>query len=134
MKELKQILSEIARNHFFIPTLRRRRSDSLDFHSVSVWAVKSALKAAYDAGHEAAKHDTIDIHELLAERKQIAAIWCLEDVQAVRPDLTDDQAWEVLQDVRRHHDAELGINWLTLECIADELFGDAPETDEAGEE
>jgi hypothetical protein len=57
----------------------------------------------------------IDIHELLAERKLIAALWGIEDVQEVRPDLNDEQAWQVLQYVDRNKDAELGISWLTLE-------------------
>ena len=74
-----------------------------------------------------------DIHALLAERRQIAMIWGVEDVQSVRPDLTDDQAWEVLQDVDHHKDAELGITWLTLEMAAEHRFGDAPETDDAEE-
>jgi hypothetical protein len=39
----------------------------------------------------------------------------------------------VLQHTDRHKDAELGINWLTLETVAQSLFGDAPETNEAGE-
>ena len=73
----------------------------------------------------------IDIHELLAKRKQIAVIWSIEDVQQVRPDLTDDQAWQVLVDVDRRNDAELGINWQTLEYVAELLFGEAPESDEA---
>lgn len=72
----------------------------------------------------------IDIHELLAKRKQIAVIWSIEDVQQVRPDLTGDQAWQVLEEVDRRHDAELGINWQTLEYVAELLFGDAPESDE----
>jgi hypothetical protein len=50
MKPLNRILTEIALTHLNIPTLRTRRSDRLDFHDVSVWAVRSALKAAYDAG------------------------------------------------------------------------------------
>ncbi len=75
-------------------------------------------------------NDDIDIHALLAERKQIALIWSIEDVQETRPDLTDDQAWEVLLEVQRHHDADLGVNWLTMESVADDLFGFAPETQE----
>jgi hypothetical protein len=75
----------------------------------------------------------IDIHALAAERKQIALLWGIEDVQAVSPDLSDDQAWDVLREVDRKHDAELGVNWLTLECFAESLFGDTPET-EQGEE
>ena len=66
--------------------------------------------------------DDIDIHALLAERRQVAALWSTEDVQEIRPDLSEDQAWEVLQAVSRRHDAELGINWLTLELAADDLY------------
>jgi hypothetical protein len=75
----------------------------------------------------------IDIHALLAERRQIADIWSIEDVQEVRPDLTDDQAWEVLQRAERKCDAEFGITWTTLEIIAEDLFGDAPEADDKEE-
>ncbi len=62
------------------------------------------------------------VHELLAKHHSIAAIWCTDDVRGVRPDLTEEQAWEVLQQVLEHHDAEWGINWTTLEATADELF------------
>jgi hypothetical protein len=72
----------------------------------------------------------IDVHALLAARRQIACIWSIEDVQEVRPDLTDEQAWEVLQQAGRRNDAETGINWTVLECHAGMLHGDAPETDE----
>jgi hypothetical protein len=36
--------------------------------------------------------------------------------------LTEDQAWEVLQQVDNVHDAEWGINWTTLETVADDLY------------
>jgi len=70
----------------------------------------------------------LDLHELLAGRRQIAAIWCIEDVQEVRPDLTGDQAWEVLQEAQHKHDAMMGISWDTLPILAEDLFGPAPET------
>ena len=38
----------------FIETLQTRHRDSLDFHDVSVWGVKSALQAAFDAGMRSA--------------------------------------------------------------------------------
>jgi len=50
MKRLNSILTEIASLHLNIPTLRTRKSDSLDFYEVSVWAVRFALKAAFDLG------------------------------------------------------------------------------------
>lgn len=66
----------------------------------------------------------IDIHKLLNERRQIAVIWCVDDVQAMRPDLNDDQAWEVLLECRRFHDLEIRFTWL---CVADSLFPSADE-------
>lgn len=55
-KDLKKLLEQIALKHFFIETLETQHSDRLDFHDVSVWAVKSALEAAYAAGIEAGKN------------------------------------------------------------------------------
>jgi hypothetical protein len=48
------VLSAIARDHLGIPTLETRRSDALDFHDVSVWDVRDALRVAFEAGAEAA--------------------------------------------------------------------------------
>ena len=49
------LLLEIATKHFHsIETLETRNSDSLDFHDVAVWAIRSALEAAYAAGAAAA--------------------------------------------------------------------------------
>ena len=122
-----QLLADIAREHLLIPTLETRRS-SLDFHEVSVWCVVEALRAAYDAGVNSVRKQSaeLDIHALLEERRQVAVIWCVEDVQYVRPDLGDDQAWQVLQRCKRLHDCELGFTWLLIETVADDLFP-APE-------
>ena len=49
-QQLDNLLARIALDHLFIETLATRNSDSLDFHDVSVWGVKSALMAAYQAG------------------------------------------------------------------------------------
>ena len=47
---LDALLTQIAQEHLFIDTLETRNSDSMDFHDVSVWSVKEALLAAYQAG------------------------------------------------------------------------------------
>lgn len=47
-------LEQIAKEHLFIETLETQHSDRLDFHDVSVWGVKAALQAAYEAGRKAA--------------------------------------------------------------------------------
>jgi hypothetical protein len=50
----EQQLQKIALDHLFIETLETRQSDRLDFHDVSVWGIKSALEAAFEAGRKAA--------------------------------------------------------------------------------
>jgi len=50
-----QTLEQIAQTKLDVPTLRERKSDGLDFHEVSVWGLKRALAAAYEAGREDAK-------------------------------------------------------------------------------
>ncbi len=59
MTHIKPLLGRLAREHLLIPTLEPRNSDTLDFHTVSVWQVEAALNAAFDAGRRsaaAAKH------------------------------------------------------------------------------
>lgn len=58
----------------------------------------------------------------LHHNKQIAAIWSIEDVHAVRDDLTDDQAWKVLKRVDDCHDCEFGITWDTLYQMTNAMF------------
>ncbi len=53
-KALDQLFRQIALDHLFIDTLETCHSDRLDFHEVSVWGIKSALLAAFDAGKQAA--------------------------------------------------------------------------------
>jgi hypothetical protein len=53
-KTLDQLFQQIALDHLFVDTLETRNSDRLDFHEVSVWGIKTALQAAFDAGKQAA--------------------------------------------------------------------------------
>lgn len=64
------------------------------------------------------------IHEILQEdiTDEIAIVWHIEDVRSIRPDLTNEQASKVLVCVQKNHDATVGINWDTLEVIADDLY------------
>ena len=50
METIDHLFTGIARAHLGIETLETRKSDRLDFHDVSVWGVKDALLAAYQAG------------------------------------------------------------------------------------
>jgi len=42
----------------------------------------------------------IDLHEMLAGDRRVALVYSTEDVKGVRPDLDDDQAWEILQQLK----------------------------------
>ena len=55
-------------------------------------------------------------------KRQMSIIWSVEDVQTVRPDLDDEQAFKVLQHIKKHHDANIGISWETIEIAADILY------------
>ena len=48
--------------------------------------------------------------------------WHVDDVLEQRPDLTTEQAREVLHALRRYHDADLGINWEVIYWTADEIY------------
>jgi hypothetical protein len=49
----EELLRELVRRHFHIDTLETRDRDSLDFHEVAVWSVRTALEEAYRAGRAA---------------------------------------------------------------------------------
>jgi phage pi2 protein 07 len=71
-------------------------------------------------------HIAIEKFSRLFNDDWITDWWHISDVQAERPDLTDEQAREVLEMVARRRDAEIGINWQFIHDIADALF-DEPE-------
>ena len=130
MQQLDRILTAITRKYLGIETLNTRRSDSLDFHNVAVWQLQSALEAAFKAGVRSVRRRpltdrqllAIDVRDLLAKRQQVAIAWSIEDVQQMRPDLNDDQAWEVLRECRDRHDCELGLNWQLIDTVAENLY------------
>ena len=64
----------------------------------------------------------LDIYGIPDPETQIALIWSAADVKSIRPDLTDEQAMDVLKVVRAHHDCTVGVSWDTLDYEADEKF------------
>lgn len=55
MTDVDKIISDIARQQLRIETLETRKSDSLDFHDISVWSLRTALLCAFEAGRKAAR-------------------------------------------------------------------------------
>jgi hypothetical protein len=66
--------------------------------------------------------DILQLKDQLEKHGYIATLWHIDDVKGVRPDLTDEQAWEVLEQCDRRHDAEIGITWQVIEIHAADLF------------
>ena len=58
-QKIQALFAKIALDHCFVETLEVRNSDSLDCHDVSVWGLKSALQAAYEAGMQASRATTV---------------------------------------------------------------------------
>jgi hypothetical protein len=69
----------------------------------------------------------LDVKRLLDRQRQVAVIWEVDDVLVLRPELTDDQAWEALQHAHKYYDAELGFNWEFIASVAEALFGPEPQ-------
>lgn len=106
--------------------------EQVNFLEKRLYEVRAILEG--ENGSQLYADVNLYVHDLLARHQQIAAIWAIEDVKGIRPHLTDDQAWDVLERVGDKHDAEYGISWTTLEIVADDLFPASDDSDQtAGE-
>jgi hypothetical protein len=72
--------------------------------------------------HKMKKNSTEKNREL-----SIAIVWHIDDVLQVRPELSREQAFEVLKQAKRYHDANVGINWEVLATHAEMLFAEREE-------
>ena len=87
------------------------------FHAPADIDISSFLEFADDDWmHE------IDIEDLLAAKRLIGIVWNVQLVLDERPDLTDDQAWTVLQACQHHFEEVTDPMRETIRQQADELF------------
>ncbi len=63
---------------------------------------------------------------------QIAIIWSIEDVQEPHPLLSDEQVFHVLQTMQQHHDANIGINWETIDVWVNPLYPELEDDAQGG--
>lgn len=66
----------------------------------------------------------LDLHELLRENRMIGHFYTVDDVRQLRPHLTDDQAWQVLEAIDKSVKLapEYGMSWDGIRDTADSLF------------
>lgn len=50
---------------------------------------------------------------------EISITWHFTDIQEVDESLTNDEARKVLQLINKNHDANIGINWETIQAWID---------------
>jgi len=62
---------------------------------------------------------------LFASRGEVPFVWSIYDVRRVRPDLSDREAFAVLEALRLGHDSDYGVNWDTISYAAETLFGES---------
>ena len=103
--------------------------DAMDDMSGRLAAERTELAAACRHARDVITTGSrIDVQQLLRARRQVAVVWNIEDVKHLRPDLTDDQAWDVLEQAYDVHDCEWGFTWTHLQTVADDMFPEQPST------
>ena len=65
-----------------------------------------------------------EVREPFEEDDEISIVWHIEDVKEQCNWLTDDQARDVLHNLKHKHDADIGINRDVITITANILFGD----------
>jgi hypothetical protein len=84
------------------------------------WETLAELRSIVDSEERMEAVDRYD------PATQIVIVWSIDDVLERRPDLTKEQAKDVLDMVIRRHDCNFGVSWENLDYCAEELFGDKP--------
>lgn len=69
-----------------------------------------------------------------AFQDEIHIVWSVGDVQTIAPSLSDDEARDVLEEVDRRHDAEIGVNWDILREFAGSSDDNEEEEDDEEDE
>jgi hypothetical protein len=74
-----------------------------------------------------------DVNAWLAEHKRIAFYFSTNDVLEIRPDLSEEQAWDVLYKCELDDDEGCPI-FYHVEAIAERMYGEAPSDEHRGED
>ena len=69
-------------------------------------------------------------YAIIDDENEIMIKWHVDDVLSVRPDLTKDQAFEVLLNCKSSHDAAVGISWDVIDTTASSMFPELNEPDD----
>ena len=65
-----------------------------------------------------------EVREPFDEDDEISIVWHIDDVKEQCNWLTDDQARDVLHNLKHKHNADIGINWDVIDITANILWGE----------
>lgn len=68
----------------------------------------------------------LDLEDLLLTNRMIGQFWATGDLQNIRPDLSEEQAWQVLQQADGRQNPHDPISLEVLSRIAESLFPSPP--------
>ena len=100
-------------------------------HEVPLTQVPAVVLATAHAALRRADGD--ELAAILRRTRRIARLWGVEDVRAVRPDLDDDRAWDVLVEIENTTGPDTAITRRLLAETAVGLFGPASAAESAGD-
>lgn len=106
--------------------------------------ITSNPSSLLDLLEQMSAHDTDTLEQAMYAIRQelrnrpdadyISIVWCTEDIQWRRPDLTVEQCREVLKALDDSHNAEYGITWDHIDWIAGGCYPAPDNLDELRDE
>ena len=54
-------------------------------------------------------------------KTQIEIVWSVNDLRLLGYECTDEQGMEILEWIKRNHDANYGVTWYTIEYACEEF-------------
>ena len=100
-------------------TYRVTISSTIDVEAESEDEAEVVAAEQFDVGD--ADFDVIDPDD---EDSEISIVWSVDDVKEQCSWLTDEQAKDVLHNLKHKHDANIGINWDVIDVTANILWGE----------
>lgn len=103
--------------------IRERIREAADRDNMLTFEASVDVDNLFETAHLPDEHE-LDLHDLLAEGHAIALIWDTGMLLSHYPHLTDEQAWDVLQECERNYNSEHGLTWDDVTEVVAERYPD----------
>jgi hypothetical protein len=103
--------------------IRDRIREAADSDNMLTFEACVDVDNLFEMGHLPDEQE-LDLHDLLAEEHAIALIWDTGMLLSHYPHLSEEQAWDVLQECERNYNAEHGLTWDDVTEVISERYPD----------